>query len=83
MNWLNHELLNHELIEKKTSKRILKTKSFMNKYYWKGINYTSGKQDWTKFAKNNPTIALNALIKWTYFLTIFENTTQILKKAFF
>ena len=31
------------------------------KYNWKEINYPSGKDDWEKFEKNNPSIALNVL----------------------
>ena len=34
---------------------------FINKYNWKGINYTSKIDDWETFEKNNPTIALNIL----------------------
>ena len=34
---------------------------FIKKYNWKGIRYPSGKDDWKKFEKNNPTIALNVL----------------------
>ena len=33
----------------------------IDKYNWKDINYPSGKDDWKKFEKNNPTIALNVL----------------------
>ena len=36
-------------------------KPLINKYYWKGIIYPSGKDDWKKFEKNNPTIVLNVL----------------------
>ena len=31
----------------------------MNKHNWKGINYTSGKDDRKKSENNNPTIAIN------------------------
>ena len=35
--------------------------SFICKYDWKDMNFPSGKDDWKKFEKNNPTIALNIL----------------------
>ena len=41
--------------------RIPKNKSFINKYNWKEINYPLRKDDWKKFEKNNPTIALNVM----------------------
>ena len=41
--------------------RIPKTKSFINKYNCKEINYPLRKDDWKKFEKNNPTIALNVM----------------------
>ena len=41
--------------------RKSKIKPFINKYNWKEINYPSGKDDWKKFEKNNPTIALYML----------------------
>ena len=34
---------------------------FINKYNWKGINYSSKIDDWKTFRKNNSTIALNIL----------------------
>ena len=49
--------LNHEEI-KKDPQRITKSKLFINKYKWEGINAPSG-DDWKKFEKNNVTIALN------------------------
>ena len=33
----------------------------MNKYKWKGINYSSKLDDWKTFEKNNPVIALKIL----------------------
>ena len=33
----------------------------MNKYNWKGINYSLKLNDWKNCEKNNPTIALNIL----------------------
>ena len=45
----------------KKSQKITKIKLFINKYNWKGINYSSGKEDWKNFGKNNPKIALNAI----------------------
>ena len=52
--------LNFEEI-KKDLQTITKTKSFINKYNSKGINYPSEKDDSKKFGKNNVTIALNVL----------------------
>ena len=46
---------------KKDKQTITKTKSFINKYNSKGINYPSEKDDSKKFGKNNVTIALNVL----------------------
>ena len=45
----------------KKSQKITKIKLFINKYNSKGINYSSGKEDWKNFEKNNPKIALNAI----------------------
>ena len=45
----------------KCAKRILKVKSFINKYNWEGVNYPSEKNDLEKFEKNNITVALNVL----------------------
>ena len=45
----------------KDSQRITKIKPFMNKYNRKGIRFSSEKDDWKKFEKNNVTIALNVL----------------------
>ena len=49
--------LNHEEI-KKYLQRIIKIKPFIDKYNCEGVNYTSERDDWEKFEKNNPTIAL-------------------------
>ena len=46
---------------KKDPQRITKNKPFINKYNWEGINYTSEKNNWEKFQKNNVTIAFNVL----------------------
>ena len=54
--------LQQSRITKKSVKiRILKTKHFIKKYKYKGINYPARKDSWKKFYKNNPTIALNVL----------------------
>ena len=53
-------VLNHKKIGKHPD-RISKTKRFINKYNWEGINYPSKKDDWKMFEKNNLTIALNVL----------------------
>ena len=50
--------LNHKEI-KKDLQRIIKIKSFVNKYNWEGINYPSEKVDWKKIEKSNQSIALN------------------------
>ena len=34
---------------------------FINKYNWEGINYPSKIDDWKRFQKNSPIIALNIL----------------------
>ena len=52
--------LNHEEI-KRDPQRISKIKPFINKYNWKGTNYSSKIDDWKTFEKNNPTTALNIL----------------------
>ena len=49
--------LSHEEI-KRNSPRITKTKSFINKYNWEGINFSSEKDDREKKEKNEVTIAL-------------------------
>ena len=40
---------------------MTKIKSFINKYNWEGINFSSEKDDSKKFEKNNVTIDLNVL----------------------
>ena len=52
--------LNHEEI-KKYPQRITRTKPFINKYNWQGINFPSEKDDWKKIEKNNVTIAVKVL----------------------
>ena len=39
--------------------KISKTKSFINKFNWKGINYPSQKGDWKSFEKKNQKAVLN------------------------
>ena len=53
-------VLNHEQI-RKHPERVIKLKHFIREYNGKGIIYPSEKDDWRKFEKNNPTIALNIL----------------------
>ena len=36
-------------------------KQFLNEYNWNGIKYPSKKEDWKRFEKNNPTVALSVL----------------------
>ena len=45
----------------KNPERITEIKSFINKYSWEGTNSRTGKDDWRKLEKNNPTIALSGL----------------------
>ena len=52
--------LNHEKIGKHPD-RISTIKPFIDKYNWEGINYTSEKDDWKMFEKNNLMIALKVL----------------------
>ena len=52
--------LNYEEIESHPE-RVSNIKPFINKYNWEGINYPSKINDWKRFKKNNPTIALNIL----------------------
>ena len=52
--------LNYEEI-KSHPERVSNIKPFINKYYWKGINYPSKIDDWKTFEKNKLTIALNIL----------------------
>ena len=40
--------------------RISKLKPYI-KYNWEGIDFPAGPKEWTKFEKNNKTIALNVL----------------------
>ena len=46
---------------KNNPQKITKTKPFINKQNWEGINFPSEKDDWKKFKKNNVTAALNIL----------------------
>ena len=46
----------------RNSQRISKIKSFLNEYDWKGINYPSEKDNWTKFEKNNSANGLNVFL---------------------
>ena len=41
----------------KNTEGTSKSKPFIDKHNWEGINYPSGKEDWKTFEKNNPTIA--------------------------
>ena len=52
--------LNYEEI-KYRPERVSNIKPFINKYNWEGIYYPSKIDNWRKFDKNNPTIALNIL----------------------
>ena len=54
------EALNYQTIEK-DPQRISKLKPYINKYNWEEIDFPSEPKDWTKFERNNKTIALNVL----------------------
>ena len=43
----------------KTSERITKIETFMNNYNWERISFSSEKDGWKKFEKNNVAISLN------------------------
>ena len=43
--------------KKKDPQRITKSKAFIHKYNWEGINYPSEKDDWKKIEKNVTTAA--------------------------
>ena len=65
--------LHYEVI-KKHLQRISRIKPFLSKYNLNWINYPSGKDNWKKCGKNNPTVAFNVLCvkKWIYILHIFQ-----------
>ena len=62
---------------------MTKIKTFINKYNWKGINYTSERDDSEKIEKNNLMVALNVLHAkkyiYIYILPMLQNITQIIK----
>ena len=62
---------------------MTKIKTFINKYNWKGINYTSERDDLEKIEKNNLMVALNVLYAkiyiYIYILPMLQNITQIIK----
>ena len=76
--------LNPEEI-KKDVQRITKVKRFVNKYNWKGINFSSEKNVWKKFEKNNVTIAFNVFVSKNkkYVLLMFQYINQIMKNKWF
>ena len=51
----------------------LKLESFIKKYNWVGIECPSKIDDWKRFEKNNPTIALNVLHIKEMFSISFKN----------
>ena len=63
--WIKNKKSTVSHINKKDNKcnsRVKKKiKPLINKYNWEGITFTSEKDDWKKFQKNNLTIALNIL----------------------
>ena len=58
-NALN-DALNYQNIET-YAERISKSKPYINKYNWKGIEFPVGPKHWTKLDRNNKKIALNIL----------------------
>ena len=70
---------------KKILQRITKIKPFINKYNRQGINFPLAKNDWKKFQKNSPTIALNVLYakKEKIYSADVSNITQIVKNKLF
>ena len=52
--------LNYQNI-KSHPERISNIKLFIDHYDWKGINFSSHKEDWTKFESNSKSITLNIL----------------------
>ena len=52
--------LNYEKIQQNPEK-VSNIKPFINKYNWKGINYTSKIDDWKTFEKNKSIIAPSIL----------------------
>ena len=41
--------------------RVVKVKSFIDKYNWNDINFPANKKDWNRFEVNNKNVALNIL----------------------
>ena len=41
--------------------RVVKVKSFIDKYNWNDINFPANKKDWNRFDVNNKNVALNIL----------------------
>ena len=76
--------LNHKVIGK-NPERIIKIKTFINKYKWKEINFPLEKGDWKYVIKNNVKTAINILYakKEKYILLMFQNITQIVKHKLF
>ena len=54
------DALNYQAI-KTNPERISKSKSYIDKYNWKGIDFPARLKDWIEFGRNNKTIALNVL----------------------
>ena len=78
-------MLNHEEIGK-DSERLTKIKTFINKHNWKGKTFSSAKDYWKEFEKNNATIAFNLLYikkEKKHILLMLQNITQIVKNKLF
>ena len=52
--------LNYQNI-KRNPQRISNIEPFINQYDWKGINFSSQKENWKKFKSSNKSIAFNIL----------------------
>ena len=61
------------------SKIISKDKSFIDKYNWKRINYSSGENDWKKLEKIIQQLLYMFKKKNIYFLPTFQDRTQTVK----
>ena len=76
---------NHKKIWKH-SKKTLKAKPFIVKYYLEGTNYSSENDDWKKLEKNSLTITLNVLYakkEKMYSAYVSKQTQSVENKLFF
>ena len=59
--WAILAALHHHEIGKDHSERISKLEPYSKQYNWKNISFPAKQDDWKKFERNNPTVALNVL----------------------